>query len=170
MGSEVLFKQLQLTFSFRNKFIILPCGLLVDKNTFSKMYIFKILTSYTDYVNTSCAILQQNPLPSSLFTHVVCLCRTTRCTRCKSKVSGQEKDNSCTLTVVTGQRCNLYSSPLRRLFTRPSTALHSHFVMLSSIAVTQTETLSYLEIFVPLREFLFGNWKTLERKFLPSLA
>ena len=39
-GSEVLLEQVQLNFSFRNKFIILlPCGFLVDNNTFSKMYI-----------------------------------------------------------------------------------------------------------------------------------
>ena len=36
-GSEVLLEQLQLNFSFRNKFIILPSGLLVDSNTFSKL-------------------------------------------------------------------------------------------------------------------------------------
>ena len=48
-GSEVLLEQVQLNFSFPNKFIIiLPCGLLVDNNTFSKMRIFKSLTSYTD--------------------------------------------------------------------------------------------------------------------------
>ena len=42
MGSKVLLEQVQLTFSFRNKFIILlPYGLLVDNNTFSKMYVFK---------------------------------------------------------------------------------------------------------------------------------
>ena len=49
MGSKVLLEQLQLNFSFRNKFIILlPCGLLVDNNTFSKMCVFKSLTGYTD--------------------------------------------------------------------------------------------------------------------------
>jgi len=43
VGSEVLLDQVQLNFSFRNKFIILPsCGLLVD-NTFSKMCVFKRL-------------------------------------------------------------------------------------------------------------------------------
>ena len=37
VGSEVLLEQVQLSFSFRNKFIIvLPCG-LVDNYTFSKM-------------------------------------------------------------------------------------------------------------------------------------
>jgi len=42
VGSEVLLEQVQLNFSFRNKFIILlPCGLLVDNNTFSKMSFFK---------------------------------------------------------------------------------------------------------------------------------
>jgi len=50
VGSEVLLEQVQLTFSFRNKFtVLLPCGLLVDNNTFSKMCVFKSLTSYTDY-------------------------------------------------------------------------------------------------------------------------
>jgi len=44
-GSKVLLEQVQLNFSFWNKFIILiPCGLLVDNNTFSKMCIFKSLT------------------------------------------------------------------------------------------------------------------------------
>ena len=38
MGSEVLLEQVQLNFSFRNKFIILPpCGLLVDNKTFYKI-------------------------------------------------------------------------------------------------------------------------------------
>jgi len=50
VGSEVLLEQVQLNFSFRNKFIILlPCGLLVDNNTFSKMCVFKSLSGYTDY-------------------------------------------------------------------------------------------------------------------------
>ena len=49
MGSEILWEQLQLNFSFRNKFIVLPCGLLVDNNTFLKMGVFKRLTGYTDY-------------------------------------------------------------------------------------------------------------------------
>jgi hypothetical protein len=49
MGSEVLLEQVQLNFSFQNKFIILPCGLLVDNNTSSKMCIFKSLTGCTDY-------------------------------------------------------------------------------------------------------------------------
>jgi hypothetical protein len=35
--------------SFQNKFIILPCGRLIDNNTFSKMCVFKILTGCTDY-------------------------------------------------------------------------------------------------------------------------
>ena len=47
MGSEVLLEQVQHDFSFRNKFIIrLPCGLVVDNNTFSKMCVFKSLTRY----------------------------------------------------------------------------------------------------------------------------
>ena len=50
MGSEVLLEQVQLNFSFRNKFIILlPCDLLVDNNTFSKTCVFKSLTGHTDY-------------------------------------------------------------------------------------------------------------------------
>jgi len=49
VGSEVLLEQLQLNFSFWNKFIILPGGLLVDNNTFLKMCIFKSPTGYTDY-------------------------------------------------------------------------------------------------------------------------
>jgi len=50
MWSEELLEQVQLNFSFQNKFIILhPCGRLVDNNTFSKMCVFKILTGYTDY-------------------------------------------------------------------------------------------------------------------------
>jgi hypothetical protein len=49
VGSEVLLEQVQLNFSFRNKFIIfLPCGLLVDNNTFSEMCVFKSLIGYTD--------------------------------------------------------------------------------------------------------------------------
>jgi len=44
-GSEVLLEQMQLNFSFRNKFIIfLPFGLLVDNNTFSKVCVLKSLT------------------------------------------------------------------------------------------------------------------------------
>jgi len=50
MGSEVLLEQVQLIFSFRNKFkTLLACGPLVDNNTFSKMCIFKSLTGYTNY-------------------------------------------------------------------------------------------------------------------------
>jgi hypothetical protein len=50
VGSEVLVEQVQLNFSFRNKFIILfPCGLLVGNNIFFKMCVFKSLTGYTDY-------------------------------------------------------------------------------------------------------------------------
>ena len=49
VGSAVLLEQVQLNFSFQNKFIILfPCG-LVDNNIFSKMCVFKSLTGYTDY-------------------------------------------------------------------------------------------------------------------------
>ena len=47
--SEVLLEQVQLNFSFRNKFkTVFSCGLLVDNNTFSKMCVFKSLTDYTD--------------------------------------------------------------------------------------------------------------------------
>ena len=50
MGSEVLLEQVQLNFNFRNKFTTrLPCGRLVDNNTFSKMCAFKSLPGYTDY-------------------------------------------------------------------------------------------------------------------------
>ena len=49
MGSKALLEHVQLTFSFRNKFIILPCGLLVDNNVFSKKCFFKSLTGYADY-------------------------------------------------------------------------------------------------------------------------
>jgi hypothetical protein len=49
MESEVLLEQVLLNFSFQNKFINLPCGRLVDNNTFSKMCVFQSLTGYTDY-------------------------------------------------------------------------------------------------------------------------
>ena len=50
VGSEVVLEQVQLNFSFGNKFIILlPCGLLVDNNTLLKICVFKTLTRYTDY-------------------------------------------------------------------------------------------------------------------------
>jgi hypothetical protein len=50
MGNEKLLEQVQINFSFRNKFIIFyPCGLLVENNTLSKMCVFKILTDCTDY-------------------------------------------------------------------------------------------------------------------------
>jgi hypothetical protein len=50
VGNEVLLEHVQLNFSFRNKFIILlPCGLLVNNNTFSIMCVFKGPTGYTDY-------------------------------------------------------------------------------------------------------------------------
>jgi hypothetical protein len=42
--SDVLLEQMQLNFRFRNKFIILlPCGLLVDKNIFKKGAFLKVL-------------------------------------------------------------------------------------------------------------------------------
>jgi hypothetical protein len=48
-GDEVLLEQEQLNFSFRNKFIILlPCGLLVDNNTFFfKCAFLEVLLAYT---------------------------------------------------------------------------------------------------------------------------
>ena len=47
--SEVLLQQVQLSFSYRNKFVIvLPFGLLVNNNTFSKMCIVESLTGYTN--------------------------------------------------------------------------------------------------------------------------
>ena len=50
VGSEVLLEEVQLNFNFRNKFTtILPCDLLEENNTFSKLCVFKSLTSYTDY-------------------------------------------------------------------------------------------------------------------------
>jgi hypothetical protein len=50
MESEVLLEQVQLNFNFWNKFtIFLPCGCLVDNNTFSNMCVFKSLTGYTNY-------------------------------------------------------------------------------------------------------------------------
>jgi len=50
MGREEVLEQAQLNFSFRNKFIILlPCGFLLDSNTFSKMCVFKSLTGCIDY-------------------------------------------------------------------------------------------------------------------------
>jgi hypothetical protein len=48
--SEILLEQVQLNFSFRNKFkILLPCGLLVDNNAFLKTCVFKCLTGYAGY-------------------------------------------------------------------------------------------------------------------------
>jgi hypothetical protein len=61
VGSEVLLDQVQLNFSFRNKFIIvILCGPLVENNTFSKICVFKSLTGYTDgggYENQNASIL-----------------------------------------------------------------------------------------------------------------
>jgi len=70
--SEVLLEQVQLNFSFRNKFtILLPCGRLVDNNTFSKMCVFKSLTAYTDYggyenQNTHFLIIMKSKVMKSL--------------------------------------------------------------------------------------------------------
>jgi len=50
LGREALLEQVQLNFSFRNKFIILlPFGFLLDNKIFSKMWVFKSLTSHTHY-------------------------------------------------------------------------------------------------------------------------
>jgi hypothetical protein len=50
MRNEELLEEVQLKFSFRNKFItLLPCGHPVDNNTFSKICVFKSLTGYADY-------------------------------------------------------------------------------------------------------------------------
>ena len=47
--SEVLLEEVQFNFSFRKRLIIfLPCGLLLDNNTFSKMCDFKSLTGCAD--------------------------------------------------------------------------------------------------------------------------
>ena len=44
VGTEVLLGQVQLNFSFRNKFVILlPCGLLVDNNRFKRMCFSKLI-------------------------------------------------------------------------------------------------------------------------------
>ena len=44
VGTEVLLEQVQLNFSFRNKFIIhLLCGLLVDNNTFLKVLLATLI-------------------------------------------------------------------------------------------------------------------------------
>ena len=47
-GVKYCWNRCSSNFSFRNKFIIvLPCGLLVDNNTFSKIWVFKSRTGYT---------------------------------------------------------------------------------------------------------------------------
>jgi len=43
VGSEVLLEQVHLKFKFRNKFVILPYGPLVDNNTFSKIAFLKVV-------------------------------------------------------------------------------------------------------------------------------
>jgi len=59
VGSEVLFEQVQHDSSFRNKFIVLlPCGLLVDNNTFSKMCVFKLITLIMVVMKTEMRILK----------------------------------------------------------------------------------------------------------------
>ena len=66
MGSEVLLEQVQLNFSFQNKFIILlPSGLLVHNNTFQKMCVYKSLPGYTDcggYVNQNVHFFNSNEI------------------------------------------------------------------------------------------------------------
>jgi hypothetical protein len=48
-GSEVLLEQVRQNFSCRNESIfILPCGLIVDNNTFLKMRVFVIFTGHND--------------------------------------------------------------------------------------------------------------------------
>ena len=57
-----MLEQVQLNFSFRNKFIILlPYDLLVENNTFSKMCIFKSLVS---------RIAQRCNNPTAILLHV----------------------------------------------------------------------------------------------------
>ena len=62
MGSEVLLEQVQYGFSFRNKFIILPCGLLVDNNTFSKTCVFKLITLIMVIMKTKMRIFNNNKI------------------------------------------------------------------------------------------------------------
>jgi len=63
VGSEVVLEQVQLNFSFRNKFIILlPCGLLVDSNTFSKTRIFKSYWQVLPASNNEIHMLSFSPI------------------------------------------------------------------------------------------------------------
>ena len=63
MGSEVLLEQVQLNFSFQNKFIILfPCGLLVNNNTFSKMCVFKLIKLIMVVMKTELRIFNNNKI------------------------------------------------------------------------------------------------------------
>ena len=58
MGSEVLLIQVQLNFSFQNKFIpLFPCGLLVENNTLSKMCVFKMVTLIMVVMKTEMRII-----------------------------------------------------------------------------------------------------------------
>jgi len=47
-GVKYCWNRCSSNFNFRNKFIILPCALLVDNNIFLKICILKCLTGYTD--------------------------------------------------------------------------------------------------------------------------
>jgi hypothetical protein len=73
---EVLLEQVQLNFSFRNKFtILLPCGRLVNNNIFSKMCVFQSLTGCTDYggyenQNANFLIIMKSKVKKSL-----CCCK-----------------------------------------------------------------------------------------------
>jgi len=61
LGGEVLMEQVQLNFSLQNKFIILLlCGFLVDNNTFSKMYLFKLVTLIMVVMGTEMRIFNGN--------------------------------------------------------------------------------------------------------------
>ena len=74
-GVEVLLEQVQLNFSFRNKSIILlPCGLLVDNNTFSKMCVFKSLLFVPSQCLLTLAHCQPQCLPRTLFWDTVLQC------------------------------------------------------------------------------------------------
>jgi hypothetical protein len=63
VGSEVLVEHVQLSFSFLNKFTIrIPCDLLEENNTFSKMGVLKVLptTSIMVIMNTEMRIFDNN--------------------------------------------------------------------------------------------------------------
>ena len=63
-----MLEQVQLNFSFQNKFIILlPCGLLVDNNIFSKMCISKdlLVTMIMVVMKTKINIFNSNRIKSN---------------------------------------------------------------------------------------------------------